>query len=236
MGQDTTKPVAVKGLDPVVELSIMSVMDSGYLDAGRVNQKRRTRQALVAAASDLVRAGATPTVAEVADAASVSRTTAYRYFPTQEELLVNATLYGLLSRADGHLTRIGRAAAADGPVAERVDAVVRGDDAMTLEAEAGLRSVLRASLAPDAGTEARPANRESWFRSALAPVRQELGERRFAKLVAALGLCCGIEARVVTKDVYGLDDRAGLDVKRWAAGTLVRGALEEARAAKRKRP
>jgi hypothetical protein len=105
---------------------------------------------------------------------------------------------------------------------------------MTLEAEAGIRGVLRASLAPDA-TDARPANRESWFRTALEPVRRELGERRFAKLVAALGLCIGIEARIVTKDIYGLDDDAGLDVKRWAAGALVRGALEEARASKRKR-
>jgi AcrR family transcriptional regulator len=208
----------------------MNSMKPKYVEVGRVNQKRRTRQALVAAATDLVRSGATPTVAEVADAAGVSRTTAYRYFPTQEALLVNATTFALLSRADGHLERIARAASKEGSVTERVDAVVRGDDAMTLEAEASLRSVLRASLAPEVGADPRPAFRERWFGAALEPIRGELGERRYARLVAALGLCCGIEARVVTKDVYGLGDRAGLDVKRWAAETLVHGALEEARA------
>jgi AcrR family transcriptional regulator len=212
----------------------MKSMSPKYLEVGRVNQKRRTRQALVAAAAELVRSGARPTVAEVADAASVSRTTAYRYFPTQEALLVNATTFALLSRADGHLERIASAASKEGSVAERVEAVVRGDDAMTLEAEAALRGVLRASLAPEAA-DPRPAFRERWFSAALEPVRRELGERRTARLVAALGLCCGIEARVVTKDVYGLDDRAGLDVKLWAARTLVRGALEEARASKAKR-
>ena len=58
----------------------------------RVQQKGRTRQALLSAAVQLVTSGARPTVAEVADAASVSRRTAYRYFPTQEQMLVEAAL------------------------------------------------------------------------------------------------------------------------------------------------
>ena len=47
---------------------------------GRIDQKRRTRDALIAAARDLVADGATPTVEGAAEAASISRTTAYRYF------------------------------------------------------------------------------------------------------------------------------------------------------------
>ncbi|MGH7668804.1 MAG: TetR family transcriptional regulator, partial [Gemmatimonadaceae bacterium] len=47
-------------------------------------QRRRTRLALLAAAARLIAAGAAPSVAEVADAADVSRRTAYRYFPTQD--------------------------------------------------------------------------------------------------------------------------------------------------------
>jgi AcrR family transcriptional regulator len=61
----------------------------------RVQQKGRTRRALLAAAVELVTAGAQPTVAEVADAADVSRRTAYRYFPTQEQMLVEAALEGV---------------------------------------------------------------------------------------------------------------------------------------------
>src|SRR5438105_15805173 len=54
----------------------------------RANQKKRTRAAIVQAASDLLREGTPPTVAEAAERALVSRATAYRYFPTQELLLL----------------------------------------------------------------------------------------------------------------------------------------------------
>jgi AcrR family transcriptional regulator len=60
---------------------------------GRVNQKQRTRQALVDAAVELMDDGTTPTVAQAAEAALVSRTTAYRYFPTQESLLLEVALH-----------------------------------------------------------------------------------------------------------------------------------------------
>src|SRR5688572_2075084 len=63
--------------------------------AGRTQQKRRTRRLLLATATGLIAAGKEPTVAEVADAADVSRRTAYRYFPTQDQMLVEAALDGL---------------------------------------------------------------------------------------------------------------------------------------------
>src|SRR5690242_20152399 len=60
--------------------------------SGRVNQKRRTRDAIVAAAQAIVDRGESPTVAQAAEAAAVSRTTAYRYFPTQESLLLELSV------------------------------------------------------------------------------------------------------------------------------------------------
>ena len=67
------------------------MMSTAYEQTGRASQKRRTRMALVAAARDLVtRGGQPPTVGEAAEEASVSRTTAYRYFPTQKSLLLAA--------------------------------------------------------------------------------------------------------------------------------------------------
>src|SRR6059058_4946303 len=91
-------------------------------DTGRVKQKRRTRAAIVAAAAELLRAGHTPSVNEVADAADVSRRTVYQYFPTLEQLLLDATL-GLLSQRavdeaiEGADTR-------GGDVEERVGAMI----------------------------------------------------------------------------------------------------------------
>ena len=60
---------------------------------GRESQKKRTRKALVAAATALIRDGRQPTVAEVAEAAEISRATASRYFPSQEMLLAEVALF-----------------------------------------------------------------------------------------------------------------------------------------------
>src|ERR671933_2348627 len=62
-------------------------MDVPYLRTGRTNQKARTRDALIAAARQLLAEGVTPTVEEAAAEASVGRTTAYRYFPNSRALL-----------------------------------------------------------------------------------------------------------------------------------------------------
>jgi AcrR family transcriptional regulator len=57
---------------------------------GRVNQKRRTYNAILHAAGELIRAGGPVTMPEVAKAALVSEATAYRYFPDLATLLQKA--------------------------------------------------------------------------------------------------------------------------------------------------
>ncbi len=66
------------------------------MEKERVNQKRRTRQDLLQAAARLMKSGRTPTLAEVAEEALISRATAYRYFSSQEALLVEAPLDGVV--------------------------------------------------------------------------------------------------------------------------------------------
>ena len=65
-------------------------MSRDYVEAGRTQQKRRTRDQLLAAAWTLMEGGDTPRVEEAAEAAGISRTTAYRYFASQAELLAAA--------------------------------------------------------------------------------------------------------------------------------------------------
>src|SRR4051812_1635269 len=65
----------------------MKAMSIPYEQTGRAAQKGRTREALIAAARELVANGETPTVEHAAEAASISRTTAYRYFSSQRALL-----------------------------------------------------------------------------------------------------------------------------------------------------
>ena len=52
------------------------MVDTGS-EPGRAAQRRRTRKVIVAAAAELLAQGKTPSVAEVAEAAEVSRRTVY---------------------------------------------------------------------------------------------------------------------------------------------------------------
>lgn len=104
-------------------------------------QKGRTRDALVAAARVLVARGETPSIEAVAASATVSRTTAYRYFPNQRELLLAAhpemSVASLLPP--------------DPPqdAAARLDAVVRAFTALISDTEPQQRTMLRLSLDSD---------------------------------------------------------------------------------------
>ena len=65
-------------------------MEVPYELTGRRRQKSRTREALIAATRELMADGATPAVEDAAAAVGISRTTAYRYFPSQRALLLGA--------------------------------------------------------------------------------------------------------------------------------------------------
>ena len=120
-------------------------MSISYEQGGRQDQKQRTRQALITAARDLLARGATPTVEAAAAAASISRATAYRYFPNQHSLLVGA-------HPEVNVSSLLDADAPLEPEA-RLDAVVNRTAELMFSAEATYRTMLRLSL------EAEPAAR-----------------------------------------------------------------------------
>ncbi|MDT2009052.1 TetR/AcrR family transcriptional regulator [Rhodococcus opacus] len=62
------------------------------LTKGRVKQKLRTRRALVEAAKDIAREGRSLTIAEVAEVAEVSAATAYRYFSSPDQLILEIAI------------------------------------------------------------------------------------------------------------------------------------------------
>lgn len=202
-------------------------MTSFNLDDGRVNQKWRTRQALLRAAGQLLQEGKPLTVADVADAARVSRTTAYRYFGNQDTLQGWAPLAVL---AEPDLADLIAAAEAPGPPEQRVERVIDRDQEMTKRIETAFRIMLRASLAtaPQDGSPKRPAHRVQWLEQALGEYRPVLGEEAFARLVYAIALCTGIESLIVLQDVCGLRTEDARAVKQWASQALIAQALADA--------
>lgn len=202
----------------------------GYETSGRTGQKLRTRNALRAAAIELIAAGAQPTVLQVADAAGISKSTAYRYFPSQElmyaEIVLRATVGADRDAVDA-------AAGSEGDTASRIDRVIRADHSLTTKHEHALRAGLRAYLLllesyPEAPLG--PSNRVRYLTTALAPLADRLSEVAMRRLVAALALCVGVEAALVTQVSCGLSTEESEEVKRWAAAALLRAALDDSTA------
>jgi AcrR family transcriptional regulator len=190
-----------------------------YQETGRVQQKARTREALIRATRTLLASGLTPTVEEAAAEASVSRTTAYRYFPSQQALLLAA--YPEI----GEESLLG-----DDPPAD-IDArfaIVFAEMARQLTAnEAPLRAMLRLSLEVPLERGQlllRRGRRRRWIGDALAPLREHMAETDFDRLVLAVAVTTGIEAFVWLTDIAELPPQEALDVMRFSAETLLKAA------------
>ncbi len=179
----------------------------------------------MAAADELFAEGRVPTIAEVAERADVGRATAYRYFPTQEALLLETTFLGDSEPLRG-LPEL--ATTIDNP-AERVAEAVRTGAEWTLSREARLRMILRASLDP-AGHTKRPARRRKYIADLLASVRDELPKETYERLTGSLTLLFGIDPIVALTDNSDLKREDIPELLAWTAGQLVRAALAEAAA------
>ena len=195
------------------------------LSRGRVSQKRRTRSAIVDAAKQLLADGVTPSVAQAAEAADVSRTTAYRYFPTQDSLLVEVAM-----NADvGDIEELASEEVTAEHARDRVLAVLALFNRHVADAEVQYRTALRlyldqwlqAAEAGDASPQVREGRRRRWFEQSLAPLRPTVSDEEWDRVVTALCLLSGPEALAVLRDVCHLDAEASDAAVRWAAETLL---------------
>lgn len=209
---------------------------------GRPGQRGRTRQALLTAGGRLIARGLTPTTTEVADAAGISRRTAYRYFPTQEQLLIEASLERLRPEVEAAIAvvesmpalHVGRPDP-EGDVSSalaRLDATVRVMHRLTLEYEPLLRTIWRltAGGATMPGVRPRGSRRVDWLTAAVDPLRPRLGPERFARLVSALTVCVGFDSTFVLMDLRGLAPADAERLTAWMAESIVRSSVADAMA------
>lgn len=194
-------------------------------EAGRANQRRRTRKDLLQAAARLMKQGKTPTLEEVAEEAMVSRATAYRYFPNIETLLVEAPLDLAMAPPD----EVFRDGPAHDPVArlERAEAMFQQ---MARENERALRMMIaNAATRPlrengEGGVPGRQNRRMPLIEAALEPARKEFKPAELKLLSKALALVTFTEAWVVFKDVLALEETEARKVQRFAIRALVDAA------------
>jgi AcrR family transcriptional regulator len=202
----------------------MMVMATQYELTGRTRQKARTRAAMLDAARSLLAEGITPTVEQAAERAGVSRTTAYRYFANQRDLLMAG--YPELDQT----SLLGPDAPAD--ALARLDLVTASLTRQLLAHEPELRAMLLLSLRTPAPDESelplRRGRAIGWIEDALAPLKGRLAPAERRRLALAIRATVGIEPFVWLTDVGGLQREDAVELMRSSARTLLRAALDEA--------
>lgn len=170
---------------------------------GRVNQKRRTRAAIVAACQSLITSGADINMPAVARAALVSEPTAYRYFRDLGSLLEEA-LAGLEPDP-------ATALAADSDPRDPVERVAYAAELLArlvIERQAAIRALMSASIARGNARTARPGYRFALIDQALAPLsarKPGIDAATLEQLRRDLAVIISAEAVLTLTDLYGLE-------------------------------
>ena len=162
---------------------------------GRANQKLRTRNAIVAAAVELMRTGADITMLEVARVALVSEATAYRYFPDLASLLREAMA--------GQMPTPAEALKAVADSSDPVERVAAAADHLLRHVhgyQGATRAMIAATITRPATAGTRPGLRFGLIDYALAPVEHTVGavdpaalaqlKRDLAVVISAEALFC----------------------------------------------
>jgi AcrR family transcriptional regulator len=190
------------------------------MQTGRVAQKNRTRKALIRAAWELLLKGVQPTVEEVAEAADISRATAYRYFPSRERLLIEA----VLSRESVSSDEVLSAEEGKPPV-DRVARVHSYVQNLVAKNETLYRSLVRSSLEEWMENKdrlvLRADQRLELLDAALRPVSDKISKGDLDNLTCALAAMVGVESYIALRDVCQLSKNRSREVMAWAIRKLV---------------
>ncbi len=192
--------------------------------------RARTRKLIMETAIRLMQNGDSPSVSDVADAAEVSRATAYRYFPSQAELIQDVVEEALGPILRWESTELN--------ISDRLSDFFESSLPRIIEFETTFRAALQHSLSRQSKDNERTANVEDEFkrghridllRNAIDPLQKDLSPEQMTKLVKALSLLFGIEAIIVLKDIGHLNSKETQSIIQWAAEAMVQKAQNDAK-------
>jgi AcrR family transcriptional regulator len=198
---------------------------------GRVNQKQRTRAAIVAAARDLISGSAEVTMPAVARAALVSEATAYRYFPDLVSLLREVI--------DGTWPSPAQALASVEHSTDAVERIAAGTERLLRHVQAyqgAVRAMIAASVVRPGAAGVRPGYRFAIIDYALAPLESSLGRddpESFRRLKQDLGIVVSAEALFTLTDLYELSPEEAIASAVRSARAITAAAIGAAAAGQR---
>ncbi|WP_390898000.1 TetR/AcrR family transcriptional regulator [Yersinia aleksiciae] len=190
--------------------------------------RARTRRLLIDTAMSMYEQGAFPSITEVANAAQLSRATAYRYFPTQSALVS--------AMVDESLGPILAWQPTQPDARQRIAELLSFAYPRMLQHEGVLRAALHLSLQQWADNRSNPNNEEKLVRGnrkrllklAVEPLEGKLTPEALQRVVHAFSLIYGSEVFMVLKDIWHLDDAGIQDVTQWMGKAILLQAETDA--------
>ncbi len=191
--------------------------------------RARTRRLLIDTAMSMYEQGAFPSITEVANAAQLSRATAYRYFPTQSALVS--------AMVDESLGPILAWQPTQPDARQRIAELLSFAYPRMLQHEGVLRAALHLSLQQWADNRSNPNNEEKLIRGnrkrllklAVEPLEGKLTPEALQRVIHAFSLIYGSEVFMVLKDIWHLDDAGIQDVTQWMGKAILLQAETDAR-------
>lgn len=183
--------------------------------------KKKNYDRLIDIALDSLEQGIEPTITELADKSGISRSTAYRYFPTQNDLIsavVNRSLDPILQ---WHTD--------EQDISRRVNDFISFSYTEMIKHEGAIRATLRLSLqqwatersksTPNSQKRVRE-NRKEIISKLLKPLQSQLSEEQYNKLIYTISIICGSQITVL-KDVWNLDDSYIISLSQWIINAII---------------
>ena len=203
----------------------ISHLNSAAADLPQTGIRAATYRLLLDTAMEITQQGRIPSIAEIAETARVARVTAYRYFPTKSALvsaIVGASLGPVLdwrAKSEGGLERVRELFTDTFPRFREFEPQMRAAVMLSLEQWA----LERAGEMVD--KPYRRGRRITILSNAIAPLKNELSQVGFERLMKGLSLVYGIESYIVLKDIWGCEDAEVETIALWAAEAMVQAAM-----------
>ncbi|MDC3242126.1 TetR/AcrR family transcriptional regulator [Flavobacteriaceae bacterium] len=193
--------------------------EEDYLESGRIGQKRKTRELLLATAKKMLVKGENISVEQVALVAGISKATAYRYFSNKDILLKEASLQrGLMDKDDlfGDIDVCNLNARIEKLIDYHFEVLTTNEDVFRLYLGAIMQNSVR-----DKKNYSRGGKRILLIAEALLPLKKEISKETFDKMVNAISLLMGIESVSILKDICGLENGSIQEMWKWMIQKII---------------
>ena len=199
--------------------SMLGMANTQATSRERVNQKQRTRRAIVEAAKRLASSGSEITMPVVAREALVSEATAYRYFPDLASLLHEAD-EGTWPSPEDALAPVAGSTDPVERVAFAAGFLFRG----VLANQGAVRAMMAAAITKPSA-QGRPGHRFGMIDYALIPAADRLSADELAQLRRDLAVVLSADALFTLIDLCGLGPEAAIASAVETARRVTRAAL-----------